>query len=142
MIMYVIVCIIYAYICICAYIDIHTSVSRLCSVPLVYVSVISPVQHGLNYYAFVRAKLLQSCLSLCPMDYSLPGSSVHGIFRQEYKSRLSCPPPGDLPDQGIKPELLMSPVQAVGFFTTSATWNAPGLLCLKRNGLFSIFVHF
>ena len=30
------------------------------------------------FYALVRAKLLQSCLTLCnPMDCSLPGSSVH-----------------------------------------------------------------
>ena len=30
----------------------------------------------------ICAKLLQSCLTLCyPMDYSLPGSSVHGIFQ-------------------------------------------------------------
>ena len=29
----------------------------------------------------ICAKLLQSCPTLCdPMDYSLPGSSVHGIF--------------------------------------------------------------
>jgi len=28
------------------------------------------------------AKLLQSCLTLCdPMDWSLPGSSIHGIFQ-------------------------------------------------------------
>ena len=28
----------------------------------------------------MHAKLLQMCLTLCdPMDYSLPGSSVHGI---------------------------------------------------------------
>ena len=28
------------------------------------------------------AKLLQSCLTLCdPRDYSLPGSSVHGILQ-------------------------------------------------------------
>ena len=28
------------------------------------------------------AKSLQSCPTLCdPMDYSLPGSSVHGIFQ-------------------------------------------------------------
>ena len=67
--------------CIYIYVYTHTSVSRLCSVPLICVSVISPVQHGLNYYAFVRAKLLQSCLTLCPMDYSLPGSSVHGILQ-------------------------------------------------------------
>ena len=33
----------------------------------------------------------------------LPGSSVHGIPRQEYWSGLLCPPPEDLPDPGIKP---------------------------------------
>ena len=36
-------------------------------------------------YAHVHAKSLQSCLTLCdPMDYSLPGYSVHGIYQQEY----------------------------------------------------------
>jgi len=29
--------------------------------------------------------------------------------RQEYWSRLPCPPPGILPDPGIKPASLMSP---------------------------------
>ena len=36
-----------------------------------------------NFYSFVYVKVLfaQSCLILCnPMDCSLPGSSVHGIF--------------------------------------------------------------
>ena len=37
------------------------------------------------------------------MDYSPPGSSVHGIFRQEYWSGLLFPSPGDLPNPGIKP---------------------------------------
>ena len=33
----------------------------------------------------LRAKSLQSCLTLCnPMDGRSPGSSVHGILRQEY----------------------------------------------------------
>ena len=41
--------------------------------------------------------------SLNPMDCSPPGSSVHGISRQEYWSRLPCPRPGDLPDPEIKP---------------------------------------
>ena len=39
--------------------------------------------------------------SLPPLDYSVPGSSVHGIFRQEYWNGLSLPSPGDLPDQGV-----------------------------------------
>ena len=40
----------------------------------------------------------QSFLTLCdPMNYSPPGSSVHGGFsRQEYWSGLPCPPPEDL----------------------------------------------
>ena len=45
--------------------------------------------------------------------------------RQEYWSGLPCPPPGDLPDPGIEPMSLMSPALAGGFFTTSATWEAP-----------------
>ena len=41
-----------------------------------------------------------------PMDCSPPGSSVHGIFRQENWNRLPFPTPGDLPDPGIKPSSL------------------------------------
>ena len=44
--------------------------------------------------------------------------------RQEYWSGLSCPPPGDLPDPGIKPRSLMSCALAGRFFTTHATWEA------------------
>ena len=47
-----------------------------------------------------------------------------GFSRQEYWSGLPCPPPGYLPDPGIKPEFLISPALAGGFFTTSATWEA------------------
>ena len=36
--------------------------------------------------------------------------------RQEYWSRLPFPPPGDLPDPGIKPTFLMSPALRAGFF--------------------------
>ena len=44
-----------------------------------------------------------------------------GFSRQEYRSGLLCPPPGDLPDPGIKPGSLMFPALAGGFFTTSIT---------------------
>ena len=50
-------------------------------------------------------KSLQSCLALCNvMDCSLPGSSVLCLrfSRQEYKSGLSLPIPGDLPDLGTE----------------------------------------
>jgi len=47
-----------------------------------------------------------------------------GVSMQEYWSGLPYPPPGNLPDPGIKPVSLMSPVLAGRFFTTSATWEA------------------
>ena len=47
-----------------------------------------------------------------------------GFSRQEYWNRLLCPPPGDLPDPGIKPAFLMTLGLAGQFFTTSATWEA------------------
>ena len=74
--------------------------------------------------ALMCAKLLQSCLVICdPMNHSPLGSLSMGFSRQEYFSGLPCPPPGDLPDQGLNPRLL-SPALADGFFTTSATWEA------------------
>ena len=46
----------------------------------------------------------QSCLTPCdPMDCSLPGSSVHGIFRARRLEWVAFPSPGDLPDPGIEP---------------------------------------
>ena len=55
---------------------------------------------------------------------SPPGSSVHGILQARILEWVACPPPGDLPDPGIKPTSLMSLELAGGFFTTSATWEA------------------
>ena len=52
-----------------------------------------------------ESEVAQSCPTLCnPMDCSLPGSSTHGISRQEYWSGLPLPSPDDLPDPGIEHE--------------------------------------
>ena len=45
--------------------------------------------------------------------------------RQEYWNGLLFPTPGDHHDPVIEPKSLKSPVLADGFFTTSATWEAP-----------------
>ena len=74
----------------------------------------------------MQAKSLQSCPTLChPVDRSPPGSSVRGFSRQESWSGLPCPPPGYLPSPEIEPASLTSPALARGFFTTSASWDAP-----------------
>ena len=57
------------------------------------------------------------------MDCSPTGSSVHGFPGKEYWSGLPFPSPGDLLNPGMESTFLMSPALAVGFFTTSATWE-------------------
>ena len=55
----------------------------------------------------VPAQSLQ-CLTLCnSRDCSPPGSSVDGISPGK-NAGVPCPPPGDLPNSGIKPKFLMS----------------------------------
>ena len=85
----------------------------------------SHVHICIHVYICMQTKLLQFCPALYdPMDCSLSGSSVMEFSRQEYWSGLPFPPPGDLPDPGIEPMCLMSPVLAGGFFTTSTIWEA------------------
>ena len=69
-----------------------------------------------------------SCIWLCnPVDCSLPGFSVHGIPQARILKRLSCPPPGDLPDLGIQLTFLRSPALTGRLFTTHTTWGAHNL---------------
>ena len=86
-------------------------------------------------YAFVLGMLSQfSHVRLCdPVDCSPPGSSVHGIFQEEYWSGLPWAPPEDLPNPGIEPKSLTVPVSAGWFFTTSAIF--------KREALSNIYVY-
>ena len=45
------------------------------------------------------------------------------LSRQEYLSGLPFPPPGDLPNLGVKAESLIPPALAGGSFTSSAIWE-------------------
>ena len=69
------------------------------------------------------------CVKLCPTLFVTLWTIAHKaplimwFSRQEYWSELPCPPPGDLPDSGIKPLSSMSSAMAGGFFTTSAIWE-------------------
>ena len=102
-------CVCIVYICIYIYIYIIYEVCECVSISIsIYLST----------YACMHAKSLQLCLILCnPMDCSPPSSSAQGFSRQEYWSQLPCFPPGALPDLGMKPTVLKSPVLTGGFFT-------------------------
>ena len=72
--------------------------------------------------ACMHTKSLQSCPTVCdPLDYSLPGSSVHGILQARILEWVAMPSSRDLPDAGTELVFLMSLVLAGRFFTTSAT---------------------
>ena len=68
--------------------------------------------------------------TLLPVDCQAPLSI--GFSRQEYWSGLPCLPPRELPDPGIEPSSLRSPVLADRFFTNSAAWETRRGL-LKEN---------
>ena len=76
-------------------------------------------------YLCLRAPFF-SCVQL-PVT---PWAAAHqaplsmGLSRQEDWSGLPCPPPGDLPNPGIKPAPLTSPALAGVFCTTRSTWEA------------------
>ena len=78
-----------------------------------------PAKHifFLTFYFVLHCMQAQLCLTFCnPMDCIPPGSSVHGIFKQEYRNGFPSPPPGNLPDPGIEPVSPASPL-AGRFFT-------------------------
>ena len=62
-----------------------------------------------------------SCVRLfaTPWTVACQAPLSMGFSRQEYWSGLPFPPPGDLPNPGVKPTSLVTPALAGGFFTLS-----------------------
>ena len=66
----------------------------------------------------------------CVRLFVTPGTVAHqdplsrGFLRQEYWSGLPFPIPGGLPDPGIEPASLASPLLAGGFLSHCTTWGA------------------
>ena len=51
-----------------------------------------------------ESEVTQLCLTLCdPLDYNLPGSSIHGIFQARILEWVVILSPEDLPEPGIEP---------------------------------------
>ena len=75
-----------------------------------------------SYAVTIRVASNSSCVCSVVSDSATPWSVTHqaplsmGFSRQEYRSGLPCPPPGNLPNPGIE---TASPALAGGFFTTA-----------------------
>jgi len=70
------------------------------------------------------------------MEYSPPGSAVHGFPRKEYWSGLPFPSPGDLHNPGIQ---LASPALAGGFSTTESPGRSMYNATPMQNSLSGLF---
>ena len=82
------------------------------------------------------ANLMQSVTTLCkPMDCSLPGSSVHGILREEILQRVAMPSSRNHPDPDIE-SMSLRPLSLAGrLFPTNANWETHTKLLLLYNCL-------
>ena len=73
----------------------------------------------------MHAKSLQLSLTLCdPMDYSPPGSSVHGILQARILEWVAISFSRGFSTTRDEPASLTFPALAGEFFTTSSTWEA------------------
>ena len=90
------------------------------------------------WYAYVHAKSLQSCQTLCHPT-GPPGFSM-GFPRQEYWSRLPCPPLGDLPNPRIEPASPKAPTLQADSLQLSH-WGSP-LFDIHNNKLLNSNDHF
>ena len=89
-------------------------------------------EQGLDTLSCLPVPLSRVCVCVCVCGGCWWSGAVacqaplsKGFSRQEHWSGLPCPPPGDLPNPGIESTSPTSPALAGGFFTTSATWEAP-----------------
>ena len=95
-----------------------------------FIRVLIKVHGNFTNMTYMHAYVLShfSCVQFhghTPWTVTYQAPLSMGFSRQEYGSGLPCPPPGALSNPGIEPVSLMSPALAGGFFTTSATWEAP-----------------
>ena len=84
--------------------------------------------HSVVFSSFVNPSTIAH-LALLSMEFS----------KQEFWSELLFPPPRNLPDPGIKPISLVSLALAGGFFNTSTTWEACGLVLVIVKSLPKFF---
>ena len=82
---------------------------------------------GSPYVCLVKVKSLSRVrlfATLWTVAHQPPLST--GFSRHEYRSGLSFPSPGDLPNPGMELMFLASPSVAGRFFTTKEFWEASG----------------
>ena len=75
---------------------------------------------------YVHVKSLQSSLAVCdPMDYSQPGSSVHGILQAKIQEEVAMPSSSGSSQSRNQTHISYISCTAGRFFIISTIWEAP-----------------
>ena len=87
-----------------------------------------------------ESEVAQSCLTLYdPMDCSLPGSSIHGIFQARGLGWVAIPFSRDLLNPGIEPGSPALQADALPSEPPGKPFLSSNLV-IKDNGYFSVFI--
>ena len=105
-------------------------ITLLTNVHLIKAMIFPLVMYGCESWTIKKpeseSKVAQSCPPLCdPMDYSPPGSSVHGILQARVLKWVAISFSRDLPDPGIKPR---SPTLRADTLTSEPPGNTEELM--------------
>ena len=93
--------------------------------------IIRNVRASYSHVVCVCAQLLSGVwLFTTPWTVAHQAPLSMGFPRQEYWSGLPCPPPGNLPNPGIKPTSLVSPILTGGFFASKPPGKSISILYL------------
>ena len=87
---------------------------RDANLSIIYKTLMKKIKEGTNWaVSHVHDWKISYCqdvhILFDAMDYSPPGSSVHGIFQAKIMKKIPSSPPRDLPHPGIEPVSLTSP---------------------------------
>ena len=66
-------------------------------------SALFPIENLSISCSVMSNSVMSWVVSFDPMDYSLPGSSAHGILQARILEWVAFPSPGDIPDPGTEP---------------------------------------
>ena len=84
---------------------------------------------------FWSIPLRRLIMSWAQLGAARRGTGTHSKITECLERHVSGSSGGyDLPDPGMEATSLVSPALAGGFFTTSATWEAPDILKIWTNG--------
>ena len=125
--------------------------SPFCPCKHLSLCVVLSLQYFVLFCSEWKSEVTQSCLSLCnPMDYSLPGSSLHGILQARVLEWVAISSSRGSSQPRDQTRVSLIPGRCFNLWATREAPNSPHILCEShccatlnrmRNGSVSSVLH-